>query len=112
MADSMIDKGLDEYAKAKGIGRRGARGGAAARGRGGLGGRGAASAGARGGRVGNTGGGAGALRRPQTASGAVQKRRSGPLNNSISPSKAAALAVCSHLLLNIILHSTTTHIGS
>lgn len=89
MADNLIDKGLDEIAKIRGIGRRrgtggakrGGGGGAASSGRGGAGGM----------RRGGAGGGGG-LGRRQQSTGSIQKRRSGgaALNSSLSPNKAAA----------------------
>ncbi len=86
MADNLIDKGLDEIAKIRGIS--GRRGRGARRGGGGRGGNSAgASGGGRGARFSR-----GFGRRPNP-SGSIQKRRSGGGANNISPHKAAA-AVC------------------
>jgi hypothetical protein len=96
MADNLIDKGLDEIAKIKGIGKRSGRGFR----RGGSGGaRGANNNGAT-----SRGGGVrfnrGFGRRQNT--GSIQKRRSGGsfgMNASFSPNKAAA-AVCLFFIIN------------
>lgn len=79
MADNLIDKGLDEIAKIRGIGRR--RGGGAKRG-------GQTNGATRGGGLRRGGG----LGRRQQSTGSIQKRRSGgaALNSSLSPNKAAA----------------------
>ena len=85
-----VNKGLDELRKSRPA--RGGRGGGRRGGFGGGRGNGAPGGG-RGGFGRRSGGGFG--RRP--AGGSIQKRRSGGpgLNNSFSPNKAAAAAVCS-----------------
>lgn len=101
MADNLIDKGLDEIAKIRGIRRGGGGRGGFRRGGGGGGGRGGpnnSSGGGGGGRGGSAARGGSSrfgrgFGRRQNVGGSIQKRRSDALNTSLSPNKAAAASI-------------------